>query len=146
MNDDQYILLLHVKDQNHLNFFYQSTKKIFKFFIVFVFFRHVNFNDVDRGGNSPLHIAVMNGRAINAEILLRTAKEKAESNDAEDQIVHQKFGLASINRLNKTRFYPLHLAVLNNHLVNKYFLNKINYNSFRNVLKFYLNLVLMLMY
>jgi len=88
----------------------------------------------------------MNGRAINAEILLRTAKEKAESNDVEDQIVHQKFGLASINRLNKTRFYPLHLAVLNNHLVNKYFLNKLNYNSFRNVLKFYLNLVLMLMY
>jgi ankyrin repeat protein len=77
----------------------------------------VNFNDVDRGGNSPLHIAAMNGRAINAEILLRTAKEIAESNDAEDQIIHQKFGLASINRLNKTRFYPLHLAVLNNHLV-----------------------------
>ena len=72
---------------------------------------------MDRGGNSPLHIAAMFGRAINAEILLRTAKEKAESNDAEDQIVHQKFGLASINRLNKTRFYPLHLAVLNNHLV-----------------------------
>jgi hypothetical protein len=66
----------------------------------------------------------MNGRAINAEILLRTAKEKAESNDAEDQIVHQKFGLASINRLNKTRFYPLHLAVLNNHLVRKSPLHK----------------------
>lgn len=79
--------------------------------------RQVSFNDVDRGGNSPLHIAAMFGRAINAEILLRTAKEKAESNDADDQIVHQKFGLASINRLNKTRFYPLHLAVLNNHLV-----------------------------
>jgi hypothetical protein len=66
----------------------------------------------------------MNGRAINAEILLRTAKEKAESNEAEDQIVHQKFGLASINRLNKTRFYPLHLAVLNNHLVRKFPLHK----------------------
>jgi hypothetical protein len=67
----------------------------------------------------------MNGRAINAEILLRTAKEKAESNEAEDQIVHQKFGLASINRLNKTRFYPLHLAVLNNHLVMQHFLTSI---------------------
>ncbi|CAF1193546.1 unnamed protein product [Rotaria sordida] len=78
--------------------------------------KQVNFNDVDRGGNSPLHIAVMNGRAINAEIVLRTAKEKAESNDPEDQIVHQKFGLASINRMNKSRFYPLHLAVLNDHL------------------------------
>ncbi|CAF4280548.1 unnamed protein product, partial [Rotaria magnacalcarata] len=78
--------------------------------------KQVSFNDVDRGGNSPLHVAVMNGRAINAEIVLRTAKEKAESNDAEDQIVHQKFGLASINRMNKSRFYPLHLAVLNNHL------------------------------
>ncbi|CAF3862176.1 unnamed protein product [Adineta steineri] len=82
----------------------------------FLLSKQVNFNDVDRGGNSPLHIAAMYGRAINAEILLRTAKEKAESNDAEDQIVHQKFGLASINRLNKTRFYPLHLAVVNNHL------------------------------
>ena len=79
--------------------------------------RQVNFNDVDRGGNSPLHIAVTNGRAINAEILLRTAKEKAESNDPDDQIVHQKFGLASINRLNKLRMFPLHLAVVNNHLV-----------------------------
>lgn len=80
----------------------------------------MNFNDVDRGGNSPLHLAVMNGRAINAEILLRTAKETAESNDPEDQIVHQKFGLASINRMNKFRFYPLHLAVLNNYLVRLY--------------------------
>lgn len=62
----------------------------------------------------------MNGRAICAEILLRTAKEKAESNDAEDQLIHEKFGLASINRMNKVRFYPLHLAVLNNHLVNKF--------------------------
>lgn len=85
------------------------------------FFRQMNFNDVDRGGNSPLHIAAMNGRAINAEILLRTAKEKAESNDADDQVIHQKFGLASINRLNKTRFYPLHLAVLNNHSVGDFF-------------------------
>lgn len=85
------------------------------------FYRKVNFNDADRGGNSPLHVAVMNGRAINAEILLRTAKEKAESNDPDDQTVHQKFGLASINRMNQKRFYPLHLAVLNNHLV---FINK----------------------
>ncbi|CAF3484731.1 unnamed protein product [Rotaria sordida] len=78
--------------------------------------KHVNFNDVDRGGNSPLHIAVMNGRAINAELLLRTAKEKSTLNEAEDQIIHEKFGLASINRMNKSRFYPLHLAVLNDHL------------------------------
>ncbi len=109
-----------MKDQNHLNFFYQSKKKTKRFRRQknrILFSRQVNFNDVDRGGNSPLHIAAMNGRAINAEILLRTAKEKAESNDAEDQIVHRKFGLASINRMNKTRFYPLHLAVLNNHLV-----------------------------
>ncbi|CAF3964350.1 unnamed protein product [Rotaria sp. Silwood2] len=78
--------------------------------------KHVNFNDIDRGGNSPLHLAVMNGRAINAELLLRTAKEKTTSNEAEDQIIHEKFGLASINRMNKSRFYPLHLAVLNDHL------------------------------
>ncbi|CAF3953663.1 unnamed protein product, partial [Rotaria magnacalcarata] len=78
--------------------------------------KQVNFNDVDRGGNSPLHIAVTNGRAINAELLLHTAKEKAAANDAEDQIIDEKFGLASINRMNKSRFYPLHLAVLNNHL------------------------------
>ncbi len=85
--------------------------------------RHVNFNDVDRGGNSPLHIAVMTGREINAEILLRTAKENAESNDAEDGVIHEKFGFASINRMNKSRLYPLHLAVLNNHLVCKIFLS-----------------------
>jgi hypothetical protein len=59
----------------------------------------------------------MNGRAVNAEILLRTAKEKAESNEAEDQIIYEKFGLASINRMNKSRYYPLHLAVLGDHLV-----------------------------
>ncbi len=118
-----------------------------RFLIFFFFFRQVNLNDVDRGGNSPLHIAAMNGRAINAEILLRTAKEKAESNEAEDQIVHQKFGLASINRLNKTRFYPLHLAVLNNHLVRKHFPSKIHsIISFRNVSKFFSNSVLMLMF
>jgi hypothetical protein len=58
----------------------------------------------------------MNGRAINAETLLRTAKDKAESNETEDPTIHEKFGLASINRMNKSRFYPLHSAVLNNHL------------------------------
>lgn len=84
---------------------------------VHFFVRGVNFNDVDRAGNSPLHIAVTHGRAINAEILLRTAKEKGESDDADDQVAHQRFGLASINRLNKIRQYPLHLAVMNNHLV-----------------------------
>jgi ankyrin repeat protein len=87
----------------------------------FLLSKQVNFNDVDRGENSPLHVAVMNGRAINADILLRTAREKAESNDADDQVVHQKFGLASINRMNKSRSFPLHLAVLNNHLVEEDF-------------------------
>ena len=77
----------------------------------------MTFNDVDRGGNSPLHIAVTYGRAHNAEILLQAAKEKAESNEAEDQVIFEKFGLASINRLNKSRYYPIHLAVLENHLV-----------------------------
>lgn len=69
-----------------------------------------------------MHIAVTYGRTKNAEILLRTAKEKAESDDADDQEVHEKFGLASINRMNKSRYYPLHLAVLNNHLVSLTFL------------------------
>ena len=73
-------------------------------------------NDVDRGGNSPLHIAAMHGRAHNVEVLLRTAKEKSEGNEDENE-VQEKFGLACINRMNKSRFYPLHLAVLNNHLV-----------------------------
>ncbi|CAF3290549.1 unnamed protein product [Rotaria sp. Silwood2] len=77
---------------------------------------NANINDVDNGGNSPLHIAVINGRAKNAQVLLRAAKEKSESNDADDQIVYEKFGLASINQMNKSRYYPLHLAVLNNHL------------------------------
>jgi ankyrin repeat protein len=63
----------------------------------------------------------MNGRAINAELLLNTAKDKAELNEAEDQTINEKYGLASINRMNKSRFYPLHLAVLNNHLVCKLF-------------------------
>jgi len=63
----------------------------------------------------------MTGRAINAELLLNTAKDKAESNETEDQIINEKYGLASINRMNKSRFYPLHLAVLNNHLVCKLF-------------------------
>lgn len=79
--------------------------------------RHVNFNDVDRGGNAPLHIAVINGRALNVELLLRTAKDKSTSNEDDDDNIEQKFGLASINRMNKNRFYPVHLAVLNNHLV-----------------------------
>jgi ankyrin repeat protein len=93
----------------------------------FLLNRFVSFNDVDRGGNSPLHIAATTGRAANAELLLRTAKEKAEANDAEDRIMDEKFGLASINRMNKTRFYPLHLALLNNHLVCKLFSIKSRY-------------------
>ena len=80
------------------------------------FKRFVNLNDVDRGGNSPLHIAAKTGRAHNVELLLRTAKDKSESNDIEDETVNNTFGLASINRMNKTRFYPVHLAVLENHL------------------------------
>ncbi|CAF4166955.1 unnamed protein product, partial [Rotaria sp. Silwood2] len=77
----------------------------------------ISFPDVDSDDNSSLHIAVTNGQAINAEILLRRAKEKkTESNDAYDQIVHEKFGLASINSSNKSHHYPLHLAVMNNHL------------------------------
>ncbi|CAF0960955.1 unnamed protein product [Adineta ricciae] len=81
----------------------------------FLLSKHVNMNDVDRGGNSPLHIAAMHGRAHNVELLLRTAKEKSEGNEDENE-VQEKFGLACINRMNKSRFYPLHLAVLNNHL------------------------------
>lgn len=86
-------------------------------------FRNVGLNDVDSNGNSPLHIAVMYGRAKNAEVLLRSAKEKSESNDADDQLIYEKFGLASINQMNKSRYYPLHLAVLNDHLVKFVFLS-----------------------
>ena len=118
MNDDLSILLQHAKEQIHWNISCQSRKSEFHGEIInFVWIRLVTFNDVDRGGNSPLHIAVMSGRALNAEILLRAAKEKAESDEAEDQIVFEKFGLASINRMNKSRFYPIHLAVMENHLV-----------------------------
>ncbi|CAF1971897.1 unnamed protein product [Rotaria magnacalcarata] len=78
--------------------------------------KNVNINDVDNGGNSPLHIAVKNDRAMNAQVLLRAAKEKSESNDTDDQAAYEKFGLASINQMNRSRYYPLHLAVLNNHL------------------------------
>jgi ankyrin repeat protein len=79
--------------------------------------RNVDFNHVDNAGNSPLHVAVSCGRTSNVELLLRTAKEKAESNEPDDQLVHEKFGLASINIMNKSRHYPLHLAVIHNHLV-----------------------------
>ena len=71
-----------------------------------------------------MHIAVTYGRTENAEVLLDTAKEKAESNDADDQIIYEKFGLASINQTNKSRQSPLHLAVLNNHLVSYYTLDE----------------------
>lgn len=84
--------------------------------------RHVNFNDVDRGGNAPLHIAAMNGRALNVEVLLRKAKENAQAegmdvDEENEQPINDKFGPASIHRLNKSFNNPLHLAVLNNHLV-----------------------------
>ncbi|CAF3244348.1 unnamed protein product [Rotaria sp. Silwood2] len=78
--------------------------------------KNANLNDIDNDGNSPLHIAVTYGRAMNAELLLRKAKEKAESNEPDEQIIHEKFGLASINIMNKARYYPLHLATMNNHL------------------------------
>ena len=72
-------------------------------------------------------------------------KIKLNPVESEDQIINEKFGLASINRLNKSRFYPLHLAVLNNHLVCKFLIkiyqpNISSSNSFRIVLKFYLNM------
>ena len=76
----------------------------------------MNFNEVDSYGNSPLHIAASCGRIKNIEVLLNTAKEKAESNNADDQLVYEKFGLASINRMNKSQNNPLHLAILNRHL------------------------------
>jgi hypothetical protein len=38
---------------------------------------------------------------MNAEILLRTAKEKCELNDADEQVIYENFGLASINQMNK---------------------------------------------
>ena len=85
-------------------------------------FRNVGLNDVDTDGNSPLHIAVTYGRVMNVELLLRTAKEKSESNDAEEQLIYEKLGLASIHQMNKSKYYPIHLAVLNNHLVNLFFL------------------------
>ncbi|CAF2691907.1 unnamed protein product [Rotaria sp. Silwood2] len=78
--------------------------------------KNANLNDIDNDGNSPLHIAVTYGRVMNAELLLRKAKEKAESNEPDEQIIHEKFGLASINIMNKARYYPLHLATMNNHL------------------------------
>jgi hypothetical protein len=76
---------------------------------------------------------------MNAEVLLRTAKEKSESNDADDQLVYEKFGLASINQMNKSRHYPLHLAVLNNHLVSHFLFSiiKLKFVFFRTVLKFF---------
>lgn len=111
------------------------------------FDRNVNFNDVDNGGNSPLHIAVKYGRVKNAEVLLRTAKEKAELNDVDNQAIYEKFGLASINLMNKSRYCPLHLAALNNHLVSKHFFDQKNLDFlFRIVLKYFSNLVHVLMY
>lgn len=64
-----------------------------------------------------MHLAAKYGRAKNVEVLLRRAKEKAELNESDNQTVYEKFGLASINQMNKSRYYPLHLAALNNHLV-----------------------------
>ncbi|CAF3793465.1 unnamed protein product [Rotaria socialis] len=78
--------------------------------------KDAKFNEVDKESNTPLHLAAMHGRHRNVEVLLRRAKEKAELNDPENQLEHEKFGLASINRKNASGHYPLHLAVINNHL------------------------------
>ena len=85
----------------------------------------------------------MNGRHANVELLLRKAKEKnqrskptkntADGDDDEamdedgdeeggdeegnEQMIDDKYGPASINRMNKSRLCPLHLAVMNGHLV-----------------------------
>ncbi|CAF4208377.1 unnamed protein product [Rotaria sp. Silwood2] len=78
--------------------------------------KNVKFNQIDKDGDTPLHIACIYGRHANVELLLRTAKEKAESNEADDLAEYQNFGLASINRMNKRKRCPLHLAAGNNHL------------------------------
>ncbi|CAF2162294.1 unnamed protein product [Rotaria magnacalcarata] len=78
--------------------------------------KDAKFNEVDKESNTPLHLAARHGRHRNVEVLLRRAKEKAELNDPENQLEHEKFGLASINRKNASEHYPLHLAVINNHL------------------------------
>lgn len=85
-------------------------------------YRDVKFNEVDKERNTPLHLAAMYGHHRNVEMLLRIAKEKAELNDQENQLEHEKFGLASINRVNASEEYPLHLAVINNHLVNLHYI------------------------
>lgn len=89
----------------------------FLFFWNLFISRDVKFNETNKAGNTPLHVAVLYGRYRNAEILLRKAKEKAESNEPDNQIEHEKYGLASINRMNKNRCYPLHIAVRHKHLV-----------------------------
>lgn len=80
-------------------------------------FRNVKFNEADKTGNTPLHIACKYGRHLNVELLLRKAKEKAESNEPDDLAEHDKYGLASINRMNTAKQCPLHLAAINDHIV-----------------------------
>ena len=126
MHDVRFISLLRAKDQHRWSIFSRSNepcrakKSIVSFTLVS--HRHVNFNDVDRGGNAPLHIAATNGRAVNVEVLLRKAKENAQAevmdvDEDNEPTINEKFGPASIHRLNKSFYSPLHLAVLNNHLV-----------------------------
>ncbi|CAF3833248.1 unnamed protein product [Rotaria sordida] len=78
--------------------------------------KDVKFNEADKNGNTPLHVATRYGRHSNAELLLRKAKEKAESNEPDDLAEYQKYGLASINRMNTAKQCPIHLAVINNHI------------------------------
>ncbi|CAF2682426.1 unnamed protein product [Rotaria sp. Silwood2] len=78
--------------------------------------KDVKFNEVDKNGNTPLHIACRYDRHSNAELLLRKAKEKAESNEPNDLVEHEKYGLASINRMNAAKQCPLHIAAINNHI------------------------------
>ena len=126
MNDVRFISLLRAKDQHRWSIFSPGKEhSLTRIFIVSPFtprHRHVNFNDVDKGGNAPLHVAAMSGRAANVEVLLRKAKENVQPENVDDeendeQPVNEKYGPASIHRLNKAFYSPLHLAVLNNHLV-----------------------------
>lgn len=86
-------------------------------------------------------MAVRCGRASNAEVLLNKAKEKAELNDMENQLEHEKYGLASINLMNAFHQYPLHVAVLHDHLVKSYSTQVCHILVFRIVFDYFLTMV-----